>query len=43
MVKHTRNLAICSNLGFKEKLDFYLSRIPDLPNTSNLSSSPKNK
>ena len=41
MMKHIRNLTVCSTLGFKKKLDFYLSTITDLPNTSNLSNKYK--
>ena len=43
MPKHIRNRTVCSTLCFKKKLDLYLSTIPDLPNTPNLSNSLDNK
>ena len=33
------NLHVCSTLCFKKKLHLYLSTIPDVPNTPNLSNS----
>ena len=42
MPKHIRNLTVCSTLCFEKKLDLYLSTIPDLPNTPNLSNSLDN-
>ena len=43
MPKNIRNLTVCLTSCFKKKLDLYLSTIPDLPNTPNLSNSLDNK